>query len=221
VPCETQLAVIFDLDGVIVDTREGHHRAFIALGEEEGFLCSDDTFRQIFGLHNNDIFPMLYGHPLPAAEIDRLADRKEALFREAVRGTLQALPGVLTLVPALHAAGFRLAIGSSTPRANVDLVLDELGLTRFFSAISSAEDVTHGKPDPQVFLVAAARLGVPPAQCVVVEDAVAGVLAALAGGMKALAVTTNHDRAALSAAHRVVASLAEITPADTAALIRL
>lgn len=211
--------VLFDNDGVIVDTGEAHFRSFALLGDKVGYTISREQFAGVFGRHNRDIFPLLYGHPLPAEEIERLADRKEAIFRDLIRGQITALPGVCTLIPALRATGFHIAMGTSTPRANVDLILGTLGLARYFDAIISAEDVTRGKPDPQVFQLGAERLGIPPAQCVVVEDAVAGVQAALNGGMKALAVTTNHSRAALAAAHRVVDSLAEVTPEDFLALV--
>ncbi|HOF86905.1 MAG TPA: HAD family phosphatase [Armatimonadota bacterium] len=214
-----QCAVLFDNDGVIVDTAEGHFQSFAALGEEEGYTITREQFAGLFGRHNRDIFPILLGHPLPEEDIARLADRKEALFRELVTGRITALPGVLTLLPALKAAGFHVAMGTSTPRANVDLILGALGLAACFDAIVSAEDVTRGKPDPQVFLLGADRLGMPPAHCVVVEDAVAGVQAAKAGGMKALAVTTNHPREALAQADRVVDSLAEVGPEDFLVLL--
>ena len=214
-----QCSVIFDLDGVIVDTKAAHFASFAQLGEEAGYVITPEQFKQVFGRRNNDIFPLLYRHELPPAEIERLAERKEEIFRDMIRGQVSALPGVGALLPALRAAGFHLAIGTSTPRANVELILDELHFCRYFSVIVSAEDVTRGKPDPQVFLLAAERLHVPPAHCVVVEDAVAGVEAALAGGMKALAVTTNHPRAALSHATRVVDSLAEMAPADFTVLL--
>lgn len=214
-----QCAVLFDLDGVIVDTKDAHFTSFARLGEEAGFTISAEQFKHVFGRHNTDIFPLLYGHPLSAEEIVRLSARKEAIFRDLIRGRVQALPGVKTLLPALKAAGFHLAIGTSTPRENVELILGELGLQGIFQQIVSADDVTKGKPDPQVFLLGAERLGIPPAHCVVVEDAVAGVQAALSGGMKALAVTTNHARQQLQAATRVVDSLAEVTPADFLALL--
>lgn len=213
--------VLFDLDGVIVDSKAAHEAAFARLGEDAGYAFSHETFTRIFGMHNNDIFPILCGRALPQAEIDALAERKEAIVREMIRGRVQALPGVSALIPALQQAGFRLAIGTSTPRANVELILRELALAEYFDAISSAEDVQRGKPDPQVFLIAAERVGVPPARCVVVEDAVAGVQAAHHGGMAALAVTTNHSREALRAAERVVDSLAEVGPEDFLALVAL
>ena len=212
-------AVIFDLDGVIVDSKDAHEAAFIQLGREAGYSISAEQFRDTFGRRNEEIFPLLYGHPLPEERVRWLADRKEAIFRDMVAGQVTPLPGVRELLPALAAAGFHRALGTSTPRANVELILRELDLREYFETIVGSEDVNKGKPDPRVFSLGAERLGIPPALCVVVEDAVAGVAAALNGGMKALAVTTNHSRASLHAAHRVVDSLAEVTPADFLALI--
>lgn len=212
-------AVLFDLDGVIVDSGLAHHASFRQLGEEVGYQISDELFQSLFGRRNEEIFPILFNSSLPADQVAMLGDRKEEIFRSIIIGKVQPLPGVTTLLPALCEAGFQLAIGTSTPRANVEQIINELKLTQYFTAIISAENVTHGKPHPEVFSNGAAALGVPPAQCVVVEDAVAGVEAALRGGMSALAVTTNHSRAALAAAHRVVDSLAEVTPDDFLALI--
>jgi beta-phosphoglucomutase family hydrolase len=212
-------AVIFDLDGVLVDSSACHYESFRRLGEEEGYTMTPELFRTIFGRRNPELFPIIYGHPLPASELDRLAERKETLFRELMRGQVRPLPGVLALVALLQAGGVHLAIGTSTPRENVTLILDELGLTDSFAVIVSAEDVSRGKPDPQVFCLAAERLGIPPARCIVVEDAVAGVQAARRGGMVAVGVTTNHPRAALSEAHRVVESLEELTLTDLMVLL--
>lgn len=214
-----ECAVIFDVDGVIVDTAAHHFQAFVEFSEEANYTITEEQFRTTFGWHNTDIFPYLYGRAVSPEEVARLGARKEAIYREAIRGKVAALPGVSELLRGLKDAGFRLAVGSSTPRANVHLVLDELKLRELFEAIVAGEDVTRGKPDPQVFLLGAERLAIPPERCVVVEDAIAGVEAALSAGMKALAVTTNHPREALSRAHRVVDSLAEVSPADFLALL--
>ena len=212
-------AALFDLDGVIVDTKEAHFAAFRQLGHEEGYAVTEAQFRYAFGRRNEEIFPYLYQSELPRERVAWLADRKEAIFREMIAGCVQPLPGVTTLLPALRDAGFHLAIGTSTPRENVMQILGELHFSDFFAAIISAEDVSHGKPHPEVFSSGAQRLGIAPAHCVVVEDAVAGVEAALRGGMQALAVTTNHSREALADAHRVVDSLAEVGPEDFLALV--
>lgn len=213
-------AVIFDLDGVIVDSKDAHYASFVQLGHEAGYPFTEQQFRDTFGRRNEEIFPLLYGRPLPEAQVRELAERKEAIFRDMVRGRVLPLPGVVALLAGLAQAGFHRALGTSTPRENVTLILRDLQLESYFEAIVSAEDVTKGKPDPQVFCLGAARLGIAPARCVVVEDAVAGVAAALNGGMKALAVTTNHPRASLCAAHRVVDSLAEVGAEDLLAMIK-
>src|SRR5207253_6858178 len=123
-----------------------------------------------------------------AGAIDDLGTRKEDRYKAAARQGVALLPGAGELLEGLRAAGFRQAIGSSAPRGNIDLILELTGSARFFDAISSAEDTQRGKPDPQVFLVAANKLRAPPSRCVVMEDAVAGVQAARAGGMKCIGV---------------------------------
>lgn len=211
-------AVLFDLDGVIVDTKEAHFASFVQLGKEVGYSISEDLFRSVFGRRNEYIFPFLYGEDLPKERVAWLSQRKEEIFRDMIRGNVQALPGAVELLHALKAAGFHLAIGTSTPRENLEMILASLGVETLFDTKVTSEDVTKGKPDPQVFCLGAERLGVPPAHCVVVEDAVAGVEAALNGGMKALGVTTNHSRESLAEATRVVDSLAEVAPDDFLAL---
>lgn len=214
-------AVLFDLDGVIVDTKEEHFESFAQLGVEAGYTISEEQFCHVFGWRNDEIFPFLYGESLPEERIRWLADRKEAIFRDLVRDHITALPGVPELIPALHTAGFQLSIGTSTPRDNVDLILAALKLRPYFAAIVTGDDVQKGKPDPEVFLRGAEQLHIPPQQCVVVEDAVAGVQAAINGGMQSLAVTTNHPRQSLCKASRVVDSLAEVSPADIFALLQI
>lgn len=214
-----ECAVIFDVDGVIVDTAAYHYQAFVEFGKEAGYTITEQQFRATFGCHNRDIFALLFGRSVPDDELAGLAARKEQVFRDILRRKVLGTPGVVDLVSGLKDQGFLLAIGSSTPLANIELVLGELGIRGLFSAIVSAEDVTRGKPDPQVFLLAAERLRVAPGRCVVIEDAVVGLQAALRAGMKAVAVTTNHSRAALREAHRVVDSLAELSPADFFALL--
>ena len=122
------------------------------------------------------------------------------------------MPGVHRLLEQLHRAGFRLAVGSSGPPENVDLVLEKLGSRSLFDAVVTATDVTRGKPDPQVFLIAAERLGVPPPRCVVIEDAAAGIAAAHAAGMTSVALaSTGRTRQSLAAAELLVDSLDELS----------
>jgi beta-phosphoglucomutase len=136
---------------------------------------------------------------LDDAELTALGERKEDRYRAAATNGVALLPGVRSLVEDLHRAGFVQAIGSSAPRTNLELILRLTGIAPFFAAVVGSEDTQRGKPDPQVFLLAAERLGVAPSRCVVFEDAVAGVQAARAGGMKCVAVRCvgHHSEASL------------------------
>ena len=172
-----------------------------------------------FGRKNEYIIPEILDWSHDATEITRISMRKEALYREVVaeRG-IDPLPGVRTWLERLRDAGVPCAIGSSTHRANIDLSLGLIGLRDFFGHIVSAEDVTRGKPDPQVFLTAATRIARTPDRCVVFEDAFVGLAAARAGGMKCVAVATSNPPEQLRpAADRVVHRLDELDPAELAA----
>jgi beta-phosphoglucomutase len=181
-------AVIWDVDGTLVDTAELHYQAWCALARELGKPFTRADFAGTFGWRNPEIIPKLFGID-DSAEVDRLGDRKEDLYRaEACRG-VELLPGVRALLAGLHAAGFRQAIGSSAPRKNLEMILDLTGTRAYFGGVVAMEDTRRGKPDPQVFLMAADRVGAAPRRCVVLEDAPVGVRAAKAGGMRAVGVT--------------------------------
>ena len=156
-------------------------------GQERGRPFSRDDFANTFGRRNPEIIHILFGDAHRERGAD-LADRKELLYREAAGQGVALLPGVRALLEDLDRAGFRQAIGSSALRDNLELILRLTGVEQFFPAVIAMEDTQRGKPDPQVFQFAAQRLGVPPERCVVLEDAVAGVQAARAGGMKCIAV---------------------------------
>lgn len=181
-------AVIFDLDGVLVDSGPAHRESWKALGRELGIEVSDQAFASTFGRHNADIIPILFGSNHSAEQMRQLADRKEALYRELVADGPPAVEGAVELVEYYRVQGHRLAIASSTPRANVDLALRGLRLEHVFSVIVSGEDVARGKPDPEVFLKAARRLDVAPPKCLVIEDSLAGLAAARAAGMQTVAL---------------------------------
>lgn len=212
--------VIFDLDGVLVDTGWAHKQSWYDLAEKEGFLMSDEFFYRTFGMHNYQIIPLLVGAELPDEEINRLSDWKEQRYRELIADKLAPAEGVNTLIEELKKQGFRLAIGSSAPRANLDLLLGRLHLRAYFDACVTKEEVTHGKPSPETFLKAASKLGLPPSHCVVVEDAVQGVQAGKAAGMAVVAVTTTRNRPDLAQADMIVDSLAQLSAEDFAKLLR-
>ncbi|MDA0577415.1 MAG: HAD family phosphatase [Verrucomicrobia bacterium] len=213
-------AVLFDWDGVVVDSAPQHKAAWERMASEDNLLLPDDHFAQSFGRRNPQIIMELFRWTQDPREAQRLADRKENLFRTLVRESgLETLPGVRTLLDALHARDIPCAIASSAPRENLDCALTLLNLHDRFRHIVAAEDVQRGKPAPEVFLKAAQGLGVPPARAMVIEDAHVGVTAAHAAGMAVLAVATTHPANSLTAADRVAHSLENITPDDLVALI--
>lgn len=206
-------AVIFDLDGVIVDSAAVHRDSWRQLMRELGQDLEDSAFWQTFGLRNDIILQRLVGRDLAPEEIRRLGGRKEEIFRTIARGRLRPLPGAEACVRGVRAAGCRTAVASSAPRANIVMILNELALADQFHALVSGDDVAAGKPDPEIFLRAAAALGVPPHRCVVVEDAEAGVEAAKRAGMMAVAVARDTPaRLGLGAADLVIGSLLEVLP---------
>ena len=216
-------AVIWDVDGTLVDTAELHFQAWCVLAKEIGKSYTRADFAATFGWRNPEIIPLLFGPDYSAREIEDLGRRKEVYYRAEAKKGVALLPGVRELLDALQSAGFGQAIGSSAPRANVDLILDLNDLRRHLPVVVALEDTTRGKPDPQVFLTAAERLGVPPNRCVVFEDAPVGVRAAKAAGMKAVGVTFvgHHSTATLEAegADRVVGSLREMNVEEVRRLL--
>jgi beta-phosphoglucomutase family hydrolase len=216
----SKFAAIFDWDGVVIDSSAQHEKSWELLAAEIGKPLPAGHFKKGFGKKNQVIIPRLLGWSQDPEEIERLGDRKEELYRELVRqGGMTILPGARELLAALKASGIPRAVGSSTPRTNLDSIFTSTGLNEFFDAVVSAEDVVNGKPAPDVFLKAASLLGVPPKRCVVFEDALFGIEAAQRAGMKVVAVATTNPLDLLRHADRVVASLKEVSVGDLQALV--
>jgi beta-phosphoglucomutase len=214
-------AVIWDVDGVLIDSAEQHRQAWHRLAAEERVAVSDADFWATFGMRNADIIPRFFGADLTPEQVQALADRKEAYYRELLQAQAAPLPGARELLAALHAAGYRQAIGSSAPPENLRVIVDLLGLAPYLDATISGERVARGKPAPDIFLAAAAALGVVPARCLVIEDAPAGVAAAHAGGMRCLAVRRagQADPPGLAEADLVVDALTQVDVATVARLL--
>ena len=212
-------AVLWDLDGTLVDSEEYHWRAWQQTMSAEGVVLTREKFLATFGQRNDSILRQWLGRDSTAERIQRIADSKEELYRRIVsQDRLAPLPGVAEWVKRLASEGWVQAVASSAPRANVEVVLQILALTPYFLAVASAEDVSRGKPDPEVFLTAAARLKVAPAQSIVVEDAAAGIEAGRRAGMRSIGVSRN---GAPLAADLVVRSLAGMPSDAFADLLRM
>ena len=202
-------AVLWDMDGTLVDSREYHWRAWQTAMAAEGRTVTKTDFLASFGQRNDTILSVWLGRAAEPDLIRRIGDAKESEYRRLVADEgIELLPGAGEWMRALRREGWRQAIASAAPRLNVEAIEHALDLTGLLDGLVSAEDVRAGKPDPDVFLVAAARVGVPPERCIVVEDAAAGVEAGRRAGMRCIGVGGE----ALRAADIVVASLDRLSP---------
>ncbi|MBS4956950.1 MAG: beta-phosphoglucomutase [Clostridium sp.] len=184
-------AVIFDLDGVIVSTDNYHYRAWKKISDEEGIYFDrkiNERLRGVSRMESLDIILEKANREYSQEEKNSFAERKNSLYRNLLEELTQndILPGVMRVLEILKKNDIKVAIGSSSK--NTEFILRKIGLHEYFDAISDGTQIKNSKPDPEVFLVAAKKLCIEPRDCLVVEDADAGVEAGLAGGMKVLAV---------------------------------
>lgn len=185
-------AVLWDMDGTLIDSEEFHWIAWRETMATEGIVITREQFLSSFGQRNDSILPRWLGTAATPERIEKIANAKEQLYRQLIRRDgILPLPGVAHWVHRLHEEGWLQAVASAAPRANIDAVLEALSAAHIFQGIVSAEDVRRGKPDPEVYLTAAARVGVSPERCIVVEDALAGVEGARRAGMKSIGLSHN------------------------------
>lgn len=216
----TRRGVIFDMDGVLIDSYHAHFQSWLQVAGDYGLEpFTEETFSKTFGRTSRDIIQMLWGDRVAEARVAEIDDRKEAHYRERIAKEFPAMDGADDLIAALHKAGFAIAIGSSGPPANVRAAMNGLRSSGAISATVTGNEVTRGKPDPEVFLKAAGKLKLSPQACAVIEDAPAGVEAAVRAGMTAIAITGTVEREKLSHAHLIVDSLRDLTPPKIADLI--
>lgn len=179
------------MDGTLVDNLAYHFMAFDAYAKREGFTLVEPVTLKINGMHSNDIFPMILGEEVVAEYgLDRLNREKEEVYRDMYRPHIKPIAGLIELLREAKKAGVKCAIGSSGCRENVEMIIEELGIADLIDGSISGSDVTHGKPHPEIFTKAHELLGLKAEECVVVEDAVNGILAGIAAGCKCIAVTT-------------------------------
>lgn len=213
--------VIFDMDGVLVDSYQPHLKSWQIVAKEFGHDLTEQQFAQTFGRVSAEIIRTNWGAHISDEEIARFDRRKEAVYRDLIRNDIPAVPGLHELLPKLAADEARISVGSSGPIENVELVLSGLKIKEYFNAIVSSKDVTRGKPDPQVFQTAAQRLNLTPDRCIVVEDAPAGIEAAHRAGMKVIALTTSYRVDRISDADLVCRDLTDISPQNIHTLLHL
>lgn len=214
-------AVVWDMDGVVVDSADAHNRSWVEMARRFDVPYDPDKdFKAIFGRRNSEIITDLW-NVTDEEEIERMIDAKETVFRDEA-ASLPALPGVADLMRSMQDAGWKQAIGSSAPLQNIEIILEATGLRQYIEAITSDDDVTEGKPDPRVFVLSFERLGVEPSSGVVIEDAPAGVEAAKRAGAACLAVTNTQAKETLeeAGADLIVDSLVEVDAERLDRLVR-
>lgn len=206
-----RIAVIFDMDGVLVDNFRYHLMAWEKFCQRhKKSISADDFLEHVFGGSNADHLSYIFKKELPSETIAAHSTEKELIYRYLYQDNVQLLPGLKELLQELKNKGVPMAIATSAERANVDFILAETGLEDFFTAIADASMVSRGKPDPEVFLKAAELLSISPQKCIVFEDTLKGIDAALKAHMKVVGVATTHHRAELTEAYQVISDFTEI-----------
>lgn len=188
-------AVIFDMDGVIVDTNPHHRTAWREYYQRNGRTLSDDDFVQyVSGRHNSDIVAHLFANrTLTPDEVTRLANEKESLFRELYQPDITPVAGLIDFLNVLKEAGIRMAVATSAPVENLDFVVDALGIRSYFDTLLNESMVSHPKPDPEIYQKAIEQLGVEPADSVIFEDSMTGIQAAKASGAYVVGMATTQS----------------------------
>lgn len=214
----SQYGVLWDLDGVLIDSSRQHLESWMRILPRFGLTMTKELHEQTFGMNNREILTIMLGEPPEADTLRRISREKESAFREIIRGTVEPLAGAVELLEQLHSAKMRQAIASSAPQENIRVVVNELQIGGYFRALVSGHDLP-AKPDPAIYLEAARRIALGPEACVVVEDAVVGVRGAITAGMRAVGVTTTHPANALQDANLIVESLLDLSVDEIAHLL--
>lgn len=206
-------AVVFDMDGVLIDSNPYHKIALKQFCNKYGFNLSEEELRnRIYGRTNKEWISSLFGETLTSQALEAYAWEKEELYRELYKHDVKAVNGLLPFLQALKDAGVRMAIGTSAPKGNVDFTLNAIKAWPFFEVILDESHVTKGKPNPEIYLKCAAALGMAPDQCVVFEDSISGLAAARASGAKVVGIETTHTKEEMTDSDLVIKDFSEISP---------
>ena len=207
-------AFVFDMDGVIVDTNPYHKIALRQFAEKYGYhLDEEGLVKKIYGRTNKEWIPNLFGRTLTSEELQHYGEEKEQMFRDLYEKDIKEVKGLTDFLSQAKELDIKMAIGTSAPRSNVDFVLKHTGIERFFSAMLDESHVTHGKPNPEIYINCAARLKMPPAQCIVFEDSLSGVASGMAAGCPVVGVATTHTAQELGT-KVVIKDFTEMTPSQ-------
>ena len=214
-------AILFDMDGVIVDNNQFHKSAWQQFCTNNGFNFPEDEMnKHVYGRTNKDILNFLFGKELQPEEIDRCGEEKEHIYREIYKPHIKLLKGLIDFLKKAKENNIKLAVATSAPKTNLDFVLGNTNIKQFFDVLVDDSFITHGKPNPEIYLKTADLLDIPAKKCIVIEDSLSGIKAGLNAGMKVIGVTTTHAVEELSTAHHVINDFNELSLEDVFALIR-
>jgi HAD superfamily hydrolase (TIGR01509 family) len=218
---DNSFGVIFDMDGVIVDSNPYHRIALRKFCEFHGYHLSDEEMKnKIFGRTNKDWLTRLFGRDLPADELNRLEDEKERLFRELIKPDIEPVPGLLDFLSKLENQHITCAVATSAPPANVSFMLEETGTVKFFRTIVDGSKVKHSKPHPEIYLKTAKAIGFATRRCVVIEDSLSGITSALEAGCPVIGITTTHSAEELNHTRIVIKNFYELGVEDLIGLFK-
>jgi beta-phosphoglucomutase family hydrolase len=197
-----QKAVLFDMDGVVIDNLAYHVDAWLLYCERHGIHLTREIFyKELNGLNSKDTFEWLLKRKISQEEINEFEEEKELIYRGFYKPFLAPAPGLMDFLTLLKAYGIKAALGTSAGPGNIDFILDGLGIRSNFDAVIGGAEVTKGKPNPEIYVRAAGMINVSPENCWVIEDSLQGIEAGLSAGMKVVGITTSHTSEELSHTH--------------------
>ena len=204
-------AVLFDMDGVVVDNLPYHVDAWLLFCERHNIPLTREVFyRELNGMNSKDTFEWFYQKEMSRAEVEELEEEKEILYRGFYKEHMKPAAGLVTFIKALRAHGIKTALATSAGPGNIDFIVDGLGIRDQFDAIIGGAEVRKGKPDPEIYLKAAALVGVDPADCWVIEDSLQGIASGLNAGMQVVGITTSHTAEELAHTHWIAADFVDL-----------
>jgi len=214
-----RFAILFDMDGVIIDSNPAHKIALKEFCRQHGHDLTDEQLRlKIYGRTNKDWIPNLFGGGLSAEKIAQYGEEKEAMFRELYKNDVKPVDGLIDFLNEMKTHHVPMAIATSAPRSNVDFTLDHTHTEKYFDAILDEAFVTRGKPDPEIYLKTAQALGFDPKDCLVIEDSLSGIQAGQSAGCKVIGVTTTHTPAELAHTDMIIPHFRNLHWADVVKL---
>jgi beta-phosphoglucomutase len=218
---ENDFGVIFDMDGVLVDSNPAHKEVIKQFCKKYQKDVTEDFLRQrVYGRTNKEWIPEVFGD-LPEKYSEKLADEKEKMFRDMFEPDKHIIPGLIGFLGKLRQSGIKCVLATSAPKENAVFILSELGIEKYFIAVLDSSDVNKGKPEPDVYLKAAKKAGYPPEKCIIFEDSIAGVEAGLRAGAKVIGITTTHHADELSECSKVISNFKEVTVADLLDIVNI